>query len=138
MRFDDEADFHGYTRDEMRRCLDATWAARRWIGLRRVRIIHGQGAVLGGALQEWCDAKGIPWQIEPGNPGATILYPNQRVSPIIAPRTSRRLPSPRSKDTPERENSKAPSQEDRDLFQEELNRLAQLSRSEMLKRKSRP
>jgi hypothetical protein len=135
MRVDDEADFHGYTRAEMFRWLNATWASRRWQGMRRVRVIHGKGVVLGSALREWCEAKGIPCQMEPGNPGSTILYPNQQVTQLPSPgvRCVPTFPRPIPRSSA-RQNAPAPK-EDRDLFQDELDRLDGMTRGEMLKRK---
>lgn len=135
MRVDAEADFHGYSRVQMFHWLDATWAARRWAGLRRVRVIHGQGAVLGHALRQWCEAKGIPCQLEPGNPGATILYPSQR-HPLPSPVPAPRIRMPRPPQNPQGSGKPGPPpQNDVDLFQQELCRLEGVPRSKMLERK---
>jgi hypothetical protein len=58
--------------------LEDNWNRKRWQGLRRVRVIHGKGEVLGRALRNWCDAKGISWAPESGNPGATIIHPTSK------------------------------------------------------------
>src|SRR5262245_45147813 len=109
MRLDREIDLHGYTRAEARAHLEAIWARREWHGLRRVRIIHGTGAVLHRVVRQWCEEKGIPWTTEAQNPGVTILHPGLRPkTPPVPPHhpmahLKRRLPPPVPKE-PEQEN----------------------------------
>ena len=85
MKIKDEVDFHGFTARGMREWLESTWSRRVWHGLQRVRIIHGKGDVLIPELRKWCQEKGIDWSPEPGNPGATLIYPGRRTLPSSAP-----------------------------------------------------
>jgi hypothetical protein len=78
MRVDSEIDLHGYTSQEARSELNRIWGRRCWQGLRRVRVIHGNGAVLRSVVRNWCEDQGIPWATEPMNPGTTILHPVNR------------------------------------------------------------
>lgn len=138
MRVDREVDFHHHTVAQMRDWLDRAWAQREWDGLRRVRIIHGRGAALPPALRTWCDEKGIPWSVDPGNPGVTILHPGMR-----------RVPSPRAAQRPLAELRKARPPARRaleeaasprgdaepDLMAAEFERLAEEDRRRLLGRK---
>lgn len=90
LRIDAEKDFHGYRAAEMLAWLENVWARRQWHGLLRVRIIHGTGEVLFRAARQWCDEKGIPWTVEPHNPGVTILHPSRRTLPTT-PTSNRAL-----------------------------------------------
>jgi hypothetical protein len=78
MRVDSEIDLHGYTALEARAELDRIWGRRCWQGLKRVRVIHGNGSVLRKVVRNWCDERGIPWATELMNPGTTILHPVNR------------------------------------------------------------
>jgi hypothetical protein len=78
MRVDSEIDLHGYTALEARSELDRIWGRRCWQGLKRVRVIHGNGSVLRKVVRNWCDDRGIPWATELMNPGTTILHPANR------------------------------------------------------------
>ena len=60
--------------------LENVWSRRAWHGLQRVRVIHGDGAVLRQVVRQWCDEKGIEWNPERGNPGATIVHPGRRLA----------------------------------------------------------
>jgi DNA-nicking Smr family endonuclease len=84
-KIDEEVDLHGYTANEARHRLQSLWATRRWLGMQRVRIIHGTGAVLYRVVREWCDEKAIEWTTEPHNTGVTILHPSRRRLPTHAP-----------------------------------------------------
>ena len=118
LRVDVEVDFHGYTRAGMLSWLDANWARRSWNGLRRVRVIHGQGDVLPPALRNWSDAKGIPWAPESGNPGCTILHPGSRVESRRIHRTDRTNRTDRSDRTDFEREAK-----DVELFEKALEEL---------------
>src|SRR5436309_564715 len=85
MKIKNEVDFHGFTAVSMRDWLEQTWSTRRWHGIERVRIIHGKGEVLMPELRRWCEEKGIDWNPEPGNPGATFIYPGRRTLPASSP-----------------------------------------------------
>lgn len=78
MRVDSEIDLHGYTALEARSELDRIWGRRCWQGLKRVRVIHGNGVVLRRVVRNWCDDRGIPWATELMNPGTTIIHPANR------------------------------------------------------------
>lgn len=144
MKIDREIDFHGFTVAQMRAWLETTWARRQWHGLRRVRVIHGTGAVLFRELRRWCDEKGIPWTTEIHNPGVTILHPSHRALPS-PPSThhpfaalkhrlsSRAAPTPRPSPPKKRPTPPAvpasPSKPDPDaarLMEEEFDRLAEV------------
>src|ERR1043165_7093027 len=85
MKISHEFDFHGFTASSMRDWLERTWSMRRWHGIERVRIIHGKGEVLIPELRRWCEEKGIDWSPEPGNPGATLIFPGRRTLPSSGP-----------------------------------------------------
>ena len=76
---DVEVDYHGHTAEEMVLALQRKLTA--WRGMRRVRVIHGQGEILKEALHRWCQEAGIAFYLEPNNPGSTLLTPNQRTLP---------------------------------------------------------
>jgi len=71
-----EYDLHGHTSEEMRLLLQTEWPG--WRGMQRVRLVHGRGDVLRPALAAWCSEMGIPFEIEPNNPGSALIYPTQR------------------------------------------------------------
>jgi len=74
---DIEFDLHGHTADEMRSLLEHEWPG--WRGMRCVRLVHGRGVVLKPALQLWCAERGIPFEPEPNNAGAALIFPSRRV-----------------------------------------------------------
>lgn len=76
---DAEIDLHGLTVEQMRLMLQKRWP--EWQGMTRVRVIHGRGEALKPALERWCRERGIPYALEPGNPGATRLFPAHRELP---------------------------------------------------------
>ena len=73
---DAQIDLHGMNAEQMRLSLEKSWD--EWRGLRRVRVIHGQGTVLRPALQRWCEEMGIPQDSDYDNPGSSLLYPRDR------------------------------------------------------------
>lgn len=132
MNIDAERDFHGYTAAGMRAELEAVWASGRWRGLRRVRVIHGRGEVLGPVFLEWCDEVGIRWAPEPGNPGATFLYPAiSDVAPPPAPPARRRTRRPSRITRPEVHVSA----EDTALFEQVVDEIAHDPVGTILRRK---
>lgn len=102
MKVDDELDLHGFTIAESRESLNSNWASKRWLGARRVRIIHGTGVALWSFVRQWADEKGIPWTLETFNPGVTILHPTmcERPAPMPAHKPMARfrgiLPAPKA------------------------------------------
>lgn len=80
-----EVDLHGHTAEEMRSLLQHEWPS--WRGMRRVRLIHGRGDVLKRELEIWCREMGIPFEIEPNNPGSARIYPTERTIPDAQLRT---------------------------------------------------
>lgn len=76
---DAEVDLHGLTVEQMRLNLQKRW--QEWRGLRRVRIIHGRGAILKPEVERWCREMGIRFAPEPNNPGAMCLFPQERTLP---------------------------------------------------------
>jgi hypothetical protein len=79
-KIDKTVDFHGYTSSEMVNELNRS--LRSWLGVRRVRVIHGNGQALWRALRLWCREKAIPFETDPVNKGVTYL------SPGLCPRLS--------------------------------------------------
>lgn len=79
---DIEVDLHGYTAEEMIALLRDEWPG--WRGMVRVRLVHGRGSVLKPALDAWCAEMGIPFEMEPNNPGSALIYPSQRTLPNAA------------------------------------------------------
>ena len=73
---DAEIDLHGMNAETMRLTLEKNWDD--WRGLRKVRVIHGQGTVLRPALQRWCAEMGIPIDTDYNNPGSSLLFPRDR------------------------------------------------------------
>jgi hypothetical protein len=139
-KIDREIDFHHYTRAQMRAELDRVWGSGAWRGLRRVRVIHGAGEVLGREFRAWCDEKGLAWTAEPHNPGVTILLPGRRAQTTPAPphrpmaRLKHRLPpAPTGREEPQ---APVPSSSDAQLFAEEIERIAGTD-SETLRRRKR-
>ena len=136
MRVDAEKDFHGFSVAGMMQWLEDNWASRRWHGLRRVRVIHGNGEVLPPALREWCDHKGIQWAPESGNPGTTILHP-----------AARQLPKPPTANKPLREIKKRvspvlpvkpappPEPEDSALFEQAVAEIEETGKRTILREK---
>ena len=130
MKIDREIDFHHYTRAEMRARLEDIWARREWHGLRRVRVIHGTGAVLYKEVRKWCDEKGIPWTTEEHNPGVTILHPGRRANTAPAPphrplTAIRQYKEEREKAESTRQQAETENRKSSDLMAEEFARLAQ-------------
>lgn len=72
---DMEVDFHGMTVEAMNRVLNHL--LKKWRDMACVRVVHGQGTALLPALHEWCHHRGIEYRQEPGNPGATLLFPRR-------------------------------------------------------------
>jgi hypothetical protein len=97
---DAEVDFHGHTAEQMRLALEKRWPG--WKGMARVRIVHGQGEVLAHELAGWCRARGIVFEREVKNPGATVLYPTRR-TPLEGQRLSQTLAEKGLRLTPEQE-----------------------------------
>ena len=85
MKVSAEIDFHKHSAIQMRDKLEHIWSRRTWHGLQRVRVIHGKGEVLIPELRRWCEEKGIDWSPEPGNPGATLIFPGRRTLPSSGP-----------------------------------------------------
>lgn len=83
---DVEVDYHGLTVEEMRHALERRWPT--WRGLRRVRVVHGQGTALKPELERWCREMGIAFASEPNNPGSTRLFPTERTLPEMALNTT--------------------------------------------------
>lgn len=132
-KVDAERDFHGFTAAGMREELDAALASGRWHGLRRVRVIHGKGEVLGIVLREWCEEVGMRWAPEPGNPGATMLYPSiSDISPPVQP--SRPVPKPRRAARPRKPEIRI-SPEDTQLFEQTVADLDRDPPAAILRRK---
>ncbi|HZP80109.1 MAG TPA: Smr/MutS family protein [Chthonomonadaceae bacterium] len=73
---DAEVDLHGLTVEQMRHTLQKRWP--EWRGMQRVRVIHGRGEALKPELERWCREMGIPYALEPGNPGSTRIFPAHR------------------------------------------------------------
>lgn len=71
-----EVDLHGLTAEQARHALRERWP--HWRGMQRVRVIHGRGAVLKPVVELWCGDMAIPHSVEPGNPGAILLFPRDR------------------------------------------------------------
>ena len=80
-----ERDLHGLTAIQTRQRLDDCWGSGKWLGLKTVPIIHGNGEVLKAVTRHWAEEKGIPWAPERGNPGCTILHPGRRLQTAVAP-----------------------------------------------------
>ncbi|MCS6777890.1 MAG: Smr/MutS family protein [Chloroherpetonaceae bacterium] len=72
---DMEVDFHGMTVEAMSRALNHL--LKKWRDMACVRVVHGQGTALPPVLHEWCHHRGIAFQLEPGNPGSTLLFPRR-------------------------------------------------------------
>jgi DNA-nicking Smr family endonuclease len=53
---DTQVDYHGCTAEQLRHALDR--ALPSWLGMGRVRVIHGQGTALTPTLLEWCRERG--------------------------------------------------------------------------------
>jgi hypothetical protein len=151
LKIDAEIDLHGYTANEARQQMEGAWARRVWHGLTRVRVIHGSGAVLWEVVRSWAEEKGIPWTVEPRNPGVTILLPGTRSSASPAPPnrplsalkdyTPRKpAPPPASKATAPPEDTPTPGtraslSSAADPMAEEFERLAEEDRIQIFKRK---
>ncbi len=73
---DAEIDLHGMNAEGMRLTLEKNWD--QWRGLRKVRVIHGQGTVLRPELQKWCLEMGIPIDSDYNNFGSSLLFPRDR------------------------------------------------------------
>lgn len=76
---DVEVDLHGLTVEEMHHALQKRWSG--WRERRSVRVIHGQGEALRPAVERWCREMGIPFKLDAGNSGSTLLFPLQRIVP---------------------------------------------------------
>jgi len=85
LKIDYEVDLHGDTSAGARSRLETIWSTKSWHGLRRVRVIHGTGAVLWKVVRTWCEEKGIEWTTESHNAGVTILHPGRRAVSSPAP-----------------------------------------------------
>lgn len=85
---DAEVDMHGLTAEEMRLMLQRLWPG--WRGMTRVRIVHGRGDILRPELERWCKEMGIPFELEPYNPGSARIYPTRRTLPEVEIRTTLR------------------------------------------------
>ena len=96
---DAEADYHGHTAEQMLLALQRKLA--EWHGMKRVRVIHGQGEVLKFTLENWCREVGIAFHSEPNNPGSTLLSPALR--PLPKPNLTNTLAQSGLRLTPEQE-----------------------------------
>jgi hypothetical protein len=74
-----EVDLHGLTAEQARLALQRSWPG--WRGMRSVRIVHGQGAVLKPEIVRWCSEMGIPCLPDDRNPGALRILPLERKLP---------------------------------------------------------
>ena len=84
-RIDAELDLHVHTAASARDQLEFVWSRRIWQGMRRVRIVHGTGAVLYKVVRRWAEEKAIPFTLEAFNPGVTILQPSLRRDHAMPP-----------------------------------------------------
>jgi|GEM_PF-3591105 len=75
---DAEQDYHGMTADQIEVDIQHQWL--EWRRFQVVRIIHGQGERLRPVVHQWCADKGIKYQMEGGNSGSTLIYPNVKVA----------------------------------------------------------
>ncbi len=148
------------TAAETRAELEMIWSRREWHGLRRVRLIHGNGEVLRHVVRDWADEKGIRWTTNAHNPGITTLHPGQRetvaeemfnrpflrhrhlLQPPDAPQNSRMAeqkvpPKPPAAPAPKPPPALAPppTPSEEDLFAKELARLDTLDPNLLRRRK---
>jgi hypothetical protein len=140
---DAEVDYHGCTVEQMRHALQQRWP--EWRGMRRVRVIHGQGLALKPALLRWCRERGIPFAPEPHNPGSTYIYPASRqltetsLTNTLAEKGLRLTPEqeaalrdPQAALRAQQEACRRQQEEERRKHAEEANRKAQQRRDEAL------
>jgi hypothetical protein len=140
---DAEVDFHGCTAEQMRHALEQRWA--QWRGMKKVRVIHGRGAILKPELERWCEEMGIPFSNDAQNAGSTCIFPTRRTIPSATLRTTLRekglrltpeqeayLRDPQAIERAQQEELRRKQQEERRRQAEEAVRAAERRRAEAL------
>lgn len=140
---DVEVDLHGMTVEQMRHTLQQRW--HEWRGMRSVRVVHGRGASLKPEVERWCRERGIPCELDPGNPGSMRMFPARRTLPEVTvsttlaekglrltPEEQAYLRDPETVERARKEALKRKQEEERRQVQDAASRALQTRRDESL------